>query len=215
MKINLYTTFYVDNNLGRFSELLHCVNKNIADDLFDSVNFLVENENDSQVLQRSINCSEKIKIDILGRRPSFNDFFSKIESNDEINVVSNSDIYFDKESIQSIKAFFSDFNKSNCLALSRWDVQPDGSAIHFDRSDSQDTWIFLGKPMNMNIEFTMGVAGCDNRLANDLSIHYNVLNPSKSIKTYHYHNSEVRNYIPKDGTVMYRIPPPYKLITPY
>lgn len=55
------------------------------------------------------------------------------------------------------------------------------------------------------------VHNCDNAIANRLeNAGYNVLNPSKDIRTFHLHNSGIRNYTSKD-----RVPPPYKLIHPH
>lgn len=218
MKINLYTTFYKDANQDRMNELLFCVNKNLSG-VFDRVTFLVDSRDDKSDYYNLKNYEGCSIVIFNEKRPSFNDFFDSCEDYC-INVISNTDIFFTENSIECIKHFFDTTDESlfgsTCLALSRWDYYPDGTSNHFDRLDSQDTWCFYGKPkIRTSIDFTMGVAGCDNRLAYELKEGgYNVLNPSKSLRTYHLHNSNVRNYI-KDGIVQNRVEPPYYLVNPY
>jgi hypothetical protein len=56
--------------------------------------------------------------------------------------------------------------------------------------------------------FTLGMRGCDNRIAAEFEIAgYRVSNPSKSIRSYHVHNSGIRNYTTTDV-----IPKPYLTI---
>jgi hypothetical protein len=88
--------------------------------------------------------------------------------------------------------------------------------VLFDRADSQDTWIFKGGVNQVSgADFTMGIAGCDNAIAHLLEQHgYNVINPSRTIKTYHLHLTNIRNYTDISGNAIQRIQPPYKLINP-
>jgi hypothetical protein len=168
--IRLLQNFYFDSNLERQKEIEECFTRN---------------------------CSLK-KLDLFipiysSQRLTFEDFFSRINlisSDDDINIIANSDIYFDS-TIELAKKI-----KSNeCFALSRWDIQSDGSAQHFNRSDSQDVWIFRGQIKNVSANFFLGYRGCDNRLAFEISrAGYKVSNPSLSIKTYHLHLTGIRNY---------------------
>jgi hypothetical protein len=102
------------------------------------------------------------------------------------------------------------------LALSRYDFDAKGNIQPFLRADSQDTWVFYGNPrIRTELEYGMGIAGCDNRLAYDIQAHgYNVVNPSHSIKTFHLHNSNVRNYLNDQNEPIERIPQPYLLVNP-
>ena len=91
-----------------------------------------------------------------------------------------------------------------------------GFAIFMNRADSQDVWAFYGAvPKIEGADFFVGgVAGCDNRIAKLLEDSgYNVVNPSIDIKTYHLHETGVRNYI-ENGKIKETIPPPYKLVPP-
>ena len=216
MKINLFTCYYKDKDADRANELSLCLKKNLSAG-FDNIYILTENAEEQKLCNNIVFQNNK-KADVINfsSRPSFNDFFKLMKEQrfaSDINVLSNSDIYF--EDLQSIKDIMSNVKANRmCLALSRWDVQPDGSAVHFKRWDSQDTWIFYGNPAITTQEnYTMGIAGCDNKLAYELeTAGYFVINPSCTIKTFHYHLSNIRNYI--NGDVIERIPPPYKLVNP-
>ena len=125
-------------------------------------------------------------------------------------------------SIENHNIIISDYliNNKTCLALTRWDISDKddykNGAVFFDRPDSQDTWIFRGGiPQMAGAEFGLGLCGCDNSIAYMIEqCGYNVINPSRTIKTYHLHLTNVRNYIDVVGQVIERIPPPYKLLHP-
>ena len=100
------------------------------------------------------------------------------------------------------------------MALSRWDIKTHDFAVvrHFAEKDSQDTWALLGGfPEIPEANFPLGKKGCDNRIAHLLSNHFDVINPSKEIITYHYHISGIRNYAPQ-GTNEDLVAPPYKFL---
>lgn len=181
--MNLFVNTYTDKDPVRDFELKGCLDINKRNCLFNVYE--------------------------MDGRPTFKNFFNAINAitlPNEINIIINSDIYFsepfDYEEIVKIQP-------SECYALSRWDIQPDGSAVHYQNSGSQDTWIFRGTiRMVEGANFTQGVAGCDNKIAYLLQqAGYIVTNPSTRIKTYHLHLSNVRNYIHK-GKPVYRLPRP-------
>lgn len=224
MNINLFTTFYRDKNEARFNELVFCFNKNVLPK-FNNIVVLVESIEDSALVSTVyINATTSkqlphipaLIVTNINKRPSFNDFFEEMGNEkykDSINILSNTDIFFDSNSLEAIEHYFENSISNTCIALSRWDYYPDGSAVHYDRADSQDTWCFIGNPkIRTSTEYTMGEAGCDNRLAFEINeANYNIVNPSKSIKSYHYHNTNVRNYI-VNGEVIKRVSPPYLLL---
>lgn len=141
-------------------------------------------------------------------KPTYTSFFNKINeisTDDDINVICNSDIFFD----ETIK-LAENIKPNEMYALLRWEYQINKTAKLFERPDSQDTWIFRGKINNVYGDFTLGIRGCDNRIAHEFSkAGYSVLNPCRSIKSYHVHNSNIRNYTMKDV-----VPPPYLTIHP-
>ena len=226
MKINLFTTLYIDKNKLRQNELETCVFENILNDLIDRVFVLIENpsifygykSNTLKSIQNKLEEQNPKAIAIfVKKRPSFKDYFEKTQGyKNDINIISNSDIVFNKESLKRLKKW----NWGNyCLALSRYDIKRVDNLYCgelFDRADSQDTWIKKGAFPNIpKATFTMGIAGCDNVIAHLLSNHLTIINPSLEIKTYHLHLTNVRNYI-ENGKLdeIKRLPPPYKLIKP-
>jgi hypothetical protein len=184
--IYLFINLYEDKNPDRHKELVKC--------------FQLQKVNPF------------LKVTPLGERPTFNDFFriaNAVAPNGSVVAISNSDIFFD-ETIQLAQ----NIKQNEVYALSRWDIQKDGSSKLFKRWDSQDTWIFRTPIKEIQgADFTMGVAGCDNVIAHLLEQSgYVVTNPSKTIHCHHLHLSNVRNYI--QGSNVQRLPPPYKLVTP-
>jgi hypothetical protein len=184
--INLIYNYYKDKNPARQKEIDFCLNKNLSN---KNINTIVIESQD---------------------RLTYSYYFKKINSvtlPNDINIVCNSDIYLD-DTILNCKNMAVD----DCYALSRWDLKTNGSAELFNRPDSQDTWIFKGKiRSNLYGDIFLGMPGCDNRIAYEIvKAGYRLSNPSKTIKTYHVHSSNIRNYSKKHDTV----PGPYKQISP-
>ena len=82
----------------------------------------------------------------------------------------------------------------------------------FDRDDSQDAWVFRGLVGYVDgAKETLGRAGIDNAIADRLSKKgYTVLNPSRTIKSFHLHKTQIRRYNPMDT-----VSKPYLLIKPH
>lgn len=182
--MNLFVNTYIDPNEERNKELIECLRLN------------------------KINNPSFCIYELQGR-PTFKDFFNCINSvtlPTDINIIINSDIYLPE-------GFNVNPEPDDCFALSRYDIQPDGSAIHYPNPSSQDTWIFRGAiRMVENCSFVLGVPGCDNKIAYQLrQAGYKVTNPSLSIKTYHLHLSNVRR-LAKRGGKIFRLPKPYLVI---
>ena len=147
-------------------------------------------------------------------RPHFAELFTLCEPG-MVNVIANSDIYFDNGILTARP------DHGECFALSRWDIQPDGTAKHYDQPDSQDVWVVYDGPHCIPATFPMGVPGCDNSLAHILiQAGYRVSNPSKTLKGYHLHLTHYRSYLanpsesPRGADKIERIPPPYALVKP-
>tara|TARA_Y100001963_G_scaffold150865_1_gene232733 strand:- start:2552 stop:3166 length:615 start_codon:yes stop_codon:yes gene_type:complete len=127
-----------------------------------------------------------------------------------VNILSNSDIKFDKTILKSRDITYREF-----WALTRYEL--DGSRHKHDDpykgSDSQDVWIWKDQCRIRQANFTLGVAGCDNRVAAEAHIAgYDVLNPSESITTWHHHTSRARPGSSNFKATGVRIPQPYKLV---
>jgi hypothetical protein len=183
-QINLFVQVYDYGNPDRQSELDSCLRINKGSGYFKKV---IE----------------------LKDRPTYQQLFHLTKSYpDDINIIANSDIFFD-ETILMTKFMDAD----DCYALSRWDYSSGNLSVLFDRNDSQDAWVFSGSVTKVvNCDFTMGVPGCDNRIAHCIkSAGYKVLNPSKTIHAIHLHETNLRTY---DHTTQ-RVPEPYHFIKPH
>lgn len=143
----------------------------------------------------------------IKERLTFKEMF-KLAKENEINIFSNSDIFFNETILWSR---FMHENEAYCL--SRWDYKTGGVCELFNRKDSQDVWIFKGKVKeNIGGDYQMGVRGCDNRLAFELrNSGYQVLNPAKTIHAIHLHQSNFRTYNVSSPAV----PEPYYFIKPH
>jgi hypothetical protein len=124
----------------------------------------------------------------------------------------NSDIYFN-DTLYNIWNISMD---NRCLALLRYNatldyaIQKEGASrpVIFKgnngpRSDSQDAWIFRvadlvehkQKESWEELNFTMGVPGCDNTIAGELMRRrWIIANPALTIKTIHIQEDQSRNY---------------------
>lgn len=127
-------------------------------------------------------------------------------------VLTNADIYWSEEDVRRVAKMPL---KDGCLAMSRYDVQHN-STHQIDIAAapiSQDTWVFRSPLSQVGPDFPdfpLGQLGCDNRIAYELRCSgLRVLNPCLSIKLFHLHLSQKRNYTKKDT-----IPGPYCAVIP-
>ena len=130
-------------------------------------------------------------------RPTYTDFIKEMQAVEaDWYILANTDIYFTTE-IEDIKSLQME---GKVLCLSRWDVLHNGNSKLFDYEWTQDTWIWKGKPTTLkNVDFTMGLPACDNRLAYEIAqVGLKPINPSKDIKTYHLHLTNKRSYKERD-----------------
>jgi hypothetical protein len=219
MKANVFLNYYIDKNPSRQRELVRALQCNLSNEEVDRFVIYGKSE-DLQNFRSAIN-TDMYKATFMffkqEERLSFATIFrmTKAYPND-INILTNSDIIITEETIKAIKNRTHVKDKT-VLALSRWDINNQldfESAKLFDRADSQDTWVSYGSfPEIPEATFTMGVAGCDNKIAHLLNRNRDVVNAARSIKTYHLHNTEVRNYT-GNGKHMVRLSPPYLQIHP-
>ena len=188
--INLFINYFEHSNHDRKKELLYCLEKNTKNDLID--NIIIVNRDE---------------------RSTYGDFFRAMKPyKEDVNIIANSDIYFDKtvELANKIK-------KNECYALTRWELH-EGTIMSFnDRHGrpsppqwSQDAWIFRGtinpqsfdsviavasNRQSVSIPFQLGIPGCDNKIAALLREKgLDVTNPSLSIRAIHFHKNSSRSY---------------------
>jgi len=167
-KINLFVCVYSTENKRRQNEMDKCLRINKRNQFLNVVPIYNQD------------------------RLTYNDFFKIINEasgNDDINIITNSDIYFDSTIELAQHMLYKEL-----YALTRWDLN--GNDLTFyNLSYSQDSWIFRGKIEDINAPYELGKMGCDNKIAFEFfNKGYKVLNPSKSIITTHLHESNFRTY---------------------
>jgi hypothetical protein len=204
---DLITTFYLEKDLNRRSELLQALSHNIENPYIQHIYILCESgdENISDF-------GPKVKIVKQGQRPRFQDLikFANGLSKSKLKIIANTDIYFD-ETLNKAH----DIKNKHVYCLTRWDLKKSGFIEFYPNFQSQDSWIFRNTlPDNIG-GFYLGIPGCDNRLAAEfIESGFKIMNPSLSIRTIHLHETQKRNYIKdKDrivGTYAYSLPVYFK-----
>lgn len=180
-KVNLFISFYKANSVARQNEIMECLKRNISNEYIDSVYVLSESP---------VGFAHSKMIELSHHRPTMAEvvqYANSVTSETDINIMANSDIYFDV-TVSMCK----DFNLTGkVLCLSRWEL----SGRHYDYEYSQDSWIWEGVLNLTGGDYQFGLLGCDNKLAHDLFISgYALFNPSRHVKSFHFHNSNERNY---------------------
>lgn len=193
-KINLFISYFQCGDAERQKELDFCLDHNKKSGLFHSI----------------------INFD---KRPMYSDFFELTkEHKDCINIFANADIYFN-DTINLVCGMA----KNEAYALTRWE-ESGTSIVSFEEKHtynkeakarhSQDVWVFSGSvDRYIYGEFHIGVAGCDNRIAYEISrAGYTLTNPSDVIKCVHKHADDSRNYNVPKGYRDGKVSPPYKWV---
>lgn len=203
--INLFISLYPIDNQLRINEIETALFRNISNPYINKITILNEG------LVTQISGNKKVKTIIQDERPMFSEFYKFLEI-DKINVIANNDIYFD-DTLKHLKSL--QIKKGDFLALTR--RESNGELFRAEIGDSQDVWIFYGKPkVLLSCDFYLGVPGCDNLIAYKFhEAGYRVLNPSKVINCWHLHASQERNYTEENrvkGKYLY-IRPMNKLAT--
>ncbi|HEY3853752.1 MAG TPA: hypothetical protein VGO67_05095 [Verrucomicrobiae bacterium] len=204
----LFTTLFPEANTARLAEYTECLSRNLDCAEIAEIYLMVEGE------RVTLPNSPKLHERQINRRPNYSDYFSWISGiakPEDISIIANRDIYFDGQ-LGLFK--FWELPQKTVLALSRWDIAPDGTAALFDRNDSQDVWIFRGPLQSVNGDFPIGVPRCDNRILFEFQeAGYCVLNPAFSVRSYHLHAGTRIEYA---GTALsHFIAPPYRYMWPH
>jgi len=229
----MVTQFFHHSSKERQKEINECLIRNCACPHIDQIVLLNETDlsNDWKKVHKNgpnkgkyiIKGAEKIKQVIIGTRLTYADFLKYVKKDVPINVYAilcNADIYFEDSLLDLWKIKMED----KMFALLRWDVDETGDAKLFGpRADSQDTWIVLSDSIKQRVwkdetfRFMLGQAGCDNAFAGQmLRQGFMLTNPALTFKTYHLHNTNIRNYDKKNyirSDIYINIAPSYMIDT--
>ena len=200
----LVSQYYQPSGI-RSDEIDACLKKNIECPVIDRIVLLNEKELAPK--------SEKIQEKVIGKRLTYADVIRWIyeEAPDNILVAfANADIFLDTDSWRIL--WSTDMEKrAKFLALLRWDVDGTSDAniraakLFGPRPDSQDTWVLSSNAVKAikwdwkAIDFPFGQGGCDNAITVEMfKQRFLIANPALSLRTYHYHTSQVRTYDPRN-----------------
>jgi hypothetical protein len=203
MRLWWVTQYYTPDKAKRSREINTCLRKNLQSPLIDKVICLNEKNESFSWLQDDL--QKKLEEKVVGHRLTYKDVLEEVLRfpDDVIVAFGNADICIDSDSWRQL---WEVDVKNVCLALLRYDVPESGSEadakLFGPRADSQDTWVVRAKDVKQrgeailkNTEIRFGQMGCDNAFALEIFRHkFLVVNPSYSLKTFHYHSSNVRNY---------------------
>lgn len=104
-----------------------------------------------------------------------------------VNVLINADCWIDHEDAGKLKVIRPD----EVWCISRIDAK--------EAKDSQDAWAWRGKLDIPDANYPLGLPGCDNRFACQCAeAGRKLLNPCRSIRVHHNHESKVRHYTEDD-----------------
>lgn len=202
MRLWWVTQFYTTEKKRRVRELKKCLEINTASRLIDKIILLNERVEDFVG-------NDKIEEIVIRKRLTYDEVLKRIADfpDDVIVAFANADICIDDFSWKNL---WSLNLEDKFLALLRYDV-PDSDDIRDaklfgPRPDSQDTWVVRavdvkkrGEEILKNMDFKFGHMGCDNALALEMFRQkFLVTNPALTLRTWHFHSSEVRNYNNQD-----------------
>jgi len=197
------TQFFKHSNPDRAAEIRKCLRENTSSKLISKI--ILMNESPQKYTDAT---KGKVQEEIIGRRLTYQDVFERIYDipDNTIVVFANADIFID----DSFKELWSLNLEDKFLALLRYDLPASGdiseARIFGPRADSQDTWVVRSDDVKrrdrscwQKLNFKFGKMGCDNGIAMEmLRQKFLVINPSQTIRTYHVHSSEIRNYSKDD-----------------
>lgn len=203
------TSLYNETDPRRVTEYLESISRNLWNDSIDEIVVFYDTSRDGgSSLIREYLDTVPVRIEAIESRPTFAMFFSfaNRQYRERRVIVCNADIYFDRS-----LTLLDDYDLSGrFLCLTRWEALEKGELNFAAWNFSQDVWIFQAPLREFPADIPLGVLGCDNRVAWEAeNSGLIVLNPSRSIRSYHVHSSGVHS--PSRNV---RIEGPYKSSIP-
>ena len=199
--IILIQQYYVDGVATRHAEIRHCLQTNVRNEAITKIILLNERIYSDEELGVS---SDKIEQVVIGKRLSYKSVFDYVSSKNIRGyiVLSNSDIFFDGSIANVMHSGLATSRKMFCQLRFEYNhgLELKKCRLHGPVSGCQDTWIWHSnmettKAQRKILDISIGTWGCDNRVAYIFSLLGFVChNEPYLIKTYHYHESNVRNY---------------------
>lgn len=184
-------------------ELNSCLFRQLANHAIDHIHVFYDSEEDMQKLHSP---HPKSTARVWSGRMTFADLVQYANSNLQGHFVglANLDIFFD-DSLELLHRIDMQ-NEKLAIFLSRYEMDDDGAVTQrtideYAAGFSHDAFIWPSplpnaQEMYSYINYTQGLPGCENRFmwAMEHIAGLKVINPSRSIRSYHLHNSGERSY---------------------
>ena len=213
----VFTQFFKHKDSSRYQEIKECLKRNCVNPYIDKVVLINEKDYSTEYkkilgstrVEQIINRVTKIQQVISGRRLAYADFLNYVHDhvpNGVFVILCNADIYFGDSLLDLWKINMAD----KMFGLLRWDVDDKcnekTAKLFGPRADSQDSWVFLSDSIKsrtwdyQKFNFQLGQPGCDNAFAGHILRQKILLsNPALTFKSFHLHNTNIRNYDKKDA----------------
>ena len=215
-KIILLTQYYVTDLENRQQELDETLINNINHPLINEIHLFVEKDYNFDSIQSKVTNFNKVKLIKTDKRLNYKmcfDYSNKNIADNNIVILANSDIYFNK----TLSNIFKENLHNTFLAITRYELPDLKIATAEWSSWSQDVWVWQS-PLNIvknntNLDYfnngiTLGLWGCDNRILKIVKdAGYSIKNPCNKIICIHNHKSDKR----EDNRQ--RVPGPYELLS--
>ena len=195
----LVTQYFRHQDAERAKEIQTCLQKNVECADISRIVLLTERDYTKDYPKTN----NKIQQVIIKKRLTYAHFLQFVKDRVPANtivILANADMY-----MEDLSDLWTINLKNTMLSLLRWDVTEDGPQLFGPRADSQDTWILLSDSVKEvdwayeKLDVQLGQPGCDNVFAGQMLQNRFVLyNPALTIKTYHLHTTNVRNYTKED-----------------
>lgn len=197
--VTLNISLYNELNVARCVEQLTCLYLNMKNKHINKINIFLEQDSSPYIVKDYIEAAiqkNKVWADIINvvethERPTFNTVFEYCDSvcgSDDINILSNNDIYFD-DTINIIKTLKHDQFICNTRVNSAGKIEKIGP---WQNIFSQDVWAWRGKTAPaLDVDVHIGSYMCDsymNHVLNDIQ-YYKCYNLGPLLKCIHVHRS--------------------------
>lgn len=182
---NLFVEYIKVKDAYRQSEFDYCYYNYLKTDYFDKI-YVITKE-DIPIVDKRV-----ITIPSIGDRTNYQYIFDLPQSHDpdNLNFISNSDIYFDN----TIKLLDNNITNDIAIGLSRTYPEDDFYFINNFHVNgkaspgSNDVWCWRGKCKVNNANFPIGYTACDCRIMQCfVEAGYRVYNPATDISIWHKH----------------------------
>jgi hypothetical protein len=216
--ITLIQQYYIDKDARRREENALCLRLNASNNAITQILLLNERVYTEEELGNPP--MDKVQQVVVGKRLTYLDAFRYAKDNLSGYVaLANTDMFFDK-SIDNLRTAAL-ANERRIFCQLRYEFTSSIKRLQDCvttclRPDSQDAWMWhssldLPDGAEKVLNFNMGVAGCDNKVVYLMSLlGIECYNEPERIRTYHYHESQVRTYDSKKP-----VPGPWYAIFPH